>query len=375
MYKKDFAFWMPTNIHFGEDASMHMNDLIVGDHVMMIVSKTLYKNGSAKRIALSLGTNNITMYDDVESDPSTDCVDRAVAKAKEVEATTIIGIGGGSCMDVAKAVACLASEQDHILTYLGKKANVIKQRKRKLILVPTTAGTGSEVTNIGVFTNSSSKEKLPIASDQFYADDAIIDPLLTCTMPDKVCANTGMDAFCHALESYWNRNSNPISDTLAIQALQLILHNLKIVYDHPNHQSARGNMMLASMLAGMAFTQTKTTAAHAISYPLSAKYHVTHGEACAITLPALIRLSHELAAEKMSALEAELGFADQLTFADAVEQLLVDIKMPIRLSQLGAAEQDINQLVQVALAYQKQLDLTPVTLNAETLSSLISSLI
>ena len=373
MYCDVFMFHMPVRIHFKHGASLAMADYIDGNQVLILISHTLYKNGTAEAIEKSLSKVQVTFFHEIETDPTTACVQKAVLKAKELQATTIIGIGGGSCLDVAKAVACLATSSVDINDYL--EGNSVNQRKLKLILVPTTAGTGSEVTNVGVYTNTATGEKIPVVSPYFYADDAVIDPSLTYTMPSKVTANTGMDAFCHALEAYWNLNSNPISDELAVSAMKLILKHLSTVYHQPAHEEARNEMMLASLLAGIAFAQTRTTGAHALSYPLSALFHCTHGEACAITLPAWIKISHELADEKMKKLEKELGYENEEAFASAVENLLMDIHMPVYLSSLGVEKKDVDVIAAKAMRYQSQLALTPAKINEGVVKALILSIL
>lgn len=370
-----FHYWQPVRVHYADHASLHMKDLIIGKRVLILISTTLYHNGTAKAIEASLAGKNVTFFTGIQPDPSTQCVDKATEAAREVDADTIIGIGGGSCMDVAKAVACLKDTPDSILAYLGTQGKAFTERKTQLILVPTTAGTGSEVTNIGVFTNITSGEKLPLASDPFYADDAIIDPLLSYTTPPKVTANTGMDAFAHALEAYWNANSNPISDALAISAMKKIMEYLHQAYEHPQDAQARNHMMVASLLAGMAFSQTRTTGCHVLSYPLSTMYHGAHGESCAISLSAFIRISHEKEAEKMILLERELGYADQNEFADAVEALLQSVHMPTRLSQLGVKKSDVDTIIQTAMKSKKQLDLSPALMDENRLRRLIDSIL
>lgn len=370
-----FNCWQPVRIHYADNASLHMKELITGKRVLILIGKTLYQNGTAKAIATSLENKEITFFTGIEPDPSTDCVDKAVEAARNANADTIIGIGGGSCLDVAKAVACLKDSSDSIIAYLGAQGKELGERKTQLILVPTTAGTGSEVTNIGVFTNITSGEKLPLASNPFYADDAIIDPLLSYTTPYKVTANTGMDAFAHALEAYWNANSNPISDALAISAMKRIIANLQEVCEHPQDSQARNHMMIASLLAGMAFSQTRTTGCHVLSYPLSAMYHGAHGESCAISIPAFIRISHEKEAEKMMILEKELGYANQYEFADAIEALLQSVHMPTRLSQLGVTKADVDKITKIAMNSKRQLDLSPAVMDENRLKQLIYSIL
>ncbi|MGX8833420.1 iron-containing alcohol dehydrogenase [Amedibacillus sp. YH-ame6] len=373
MNRVAFEYWMPTKIHYGEHSLEHLKDEIQGNNIFILISRTLYKNGTAENIKKILCGKEVTFFYEIEPDPSTNCVNKAVERARNVKATTIVGIGGGSCIDVSKAVACLANKEGSIEDYISGK--VFEKRETKLILIPTTAGTGSEVTSVGVYTDSNKGVKKPLVNSQFYADVAIIDPVLTYTTPPKVTANTGMDAFAHALESYWNANSNPISDALAMNAMNLILNNIEKAYIEPDNKAARQNMMLASLLAGLAFTQTRTTGSHVLSYPISAMFHCTHGEACAVTLPAFIRISHELASNKMMKLEFQLNYQNEHEFAVAIEKLLDKINMPNKLSQLGVHKDDIEKIANDAMNYKNQLDLTPATMDVDSLKKLMYSIL
>ena len=141
---------------------------------------------------------------------------------------------------------------------------------------------------------------MPMVNQAFWPDLAVIDPELTYTVPPAVTASTGMDAFCHAIEAYWNRESNPISDALSLSAVKMILQNIKKAYDDPHDLGAREAMIISSLIAGISFSQTRTTGIHALSFPLTAEFGASHGTACSITLPAFIRISQEQAAEKLS---------------------------------------------------------------------------
>lgn len=276
-------------------------------------------------------------------------------------------------MDVAKAVSCLVNSPGSILDYYGDP-NLKFTRSVTLICIPTTAGTGSEVTNVGVFSNKETHAKVPMVKDEFWPDYSLLDYQLTYTLPPAVTASTGMDAFTHAIEAYWNKNANPICDILAKDAMKLILNNIKTAYSQPECQEARANMMFASLIAGIAFSQTRTTGIHALSFPLTTNFGASHGIACAVTAPAFIRASKEKEYKKMEALANYLGFEGIDQFADGVENLMRSINLPVRLSELGVTEADIPSIVKEGMG-APIINLSPITVTEQSVEQLLRSIL
>lgn len=369
-----FEYCMPSKIVFRHGAANDIKNYIQGDHVLIISDPFLYKNGTAEKIGSHLTDCQVAYFSDVEPNPSCESVDAAAQVARELGAQTVIGIGGGSSMDVSKIVSCLVTNEGSIYDYYSGGTRTFAPRQTRLICIPTTAGTGSEVTNVGVFTNRKTHIKMPMVDHQFWPDVSMLDPELTVTLPAPITASTGMDAFCHAIEAYWNKDSQPICDSLAKGAMKLILANIKCAYDHPSDREARGHMHLASLLAGIAFSQTRTTGIHAVSFPLTTEYGASHGIACAITLPAFIRISAEKAKDKVTALAHELGYDSIDALADGIEALMVSMKMPVRLHELGVREEAIPHIAQVGLG-ATIIQLTPATMNEETVSALLRSIL
>ncbi len=369
-----FEFCMPSKIVFRHGAAKDIKNYVQGDRILIISDPFLYHNGTAKGVGDHLTGCQVAYFSDIEPNPSCESVDAAAKAARELGAQTVIGMGGGSSMDVAKIVSCLVTNEGSIYDYYSGGTRTLSPRQTKLICIPTTAGTGSEVTNVGVFTNRKTHVKMPLVNHQFWPDVSMLDPELTYTLPAPVTASTGMDAFCHAIEAYWNRESQPICDCLAVEAMKLVLANIKTAYDHPDHQEARGNMHFASLLAGIAFSQTRTTGIHAVSFPLTTEYGASHGLACAITLPAFIRVSKEGAQEKVTALAKTLGFRSIDDLADGIESLMTSMKMPVRLSELGVREDAIDHIAQVGLT-AAIIQLTPAAMNQQTVSALLRSIL
>ncbi len=372
--KPDFSFYMPVRVAYGAGLSKKLDDFAPEGSVLVICDPFLYDNGTAQAIGGSLTGRTVEYFHHIEPNPSCESVDEAAAQARAMGAQCVVGLGGGSSMDVAKIVSCLLSNEGSIYDYYSGGTRVFRPRAETLILIPTTAGTGSEVTNVGVFTNRKIGIKMPLVTDCFWADVAILDPELTCSLPAPVTASTGMDAFCHAIEAYWNKESQPMCDMLAMGAMKSILANIETAYQTPGDLEARGNMLKASLIAGVAFSQTRTTGIHAISFPLTTEFHASHGTACSITLPAFIRLCGETCPGKLGALTAYLGYADAQTMANAVEELMVRMKMPVRLHELGVQEGDLDHITEVGLG-AAIIQLTPAVMNHETVRALLASIL
>lgn len=371
----EFRFWMPAHIRCGQGAALNMLDEIQGESVLIISDPFLYQNGTAERIGNALTGKTVVYFSQIEPNPSTTSVDACAALARKAGAQTIVGLGGGSSLDVAKVVACLTTNEGSIYDYYAGGTKKFAPRTTRLILIPTTAGTGSEVTNVGVFTDPRKGIKMPFVCGEFWADVALIDPEMTYTLPKGQTASTGMDAFCHAIEAYWNRESQPMCDYLAMGAMKSILENIRTAYAEPENAEARAAMIVSALTAGVAFSQTRTTGVHAVSFPLTTEFHANHGTACAITLPAFIRISTEMAADKMQALAQFLGYADVTALADGIEQLMADMGMPVRLSQLGVTDADIEHIAAVGMGAAAQMQLTPATMTQETLCRLLRTIL
>ncbi|MCI1722281.1 MAG: iron-containing alcohol dehydrogenase family protein [Lachnospiraceae bacterium] len=369
-----FDFCMPVHISFGAGVSGRAADFIEGTNVTIVCDPFLYKNGTAQKIGKKMKGKKVAYFSDIQPNPSGESVDAAAKVARDNKTDCVVGIGGGSSLDVAKMVACLVTNKGSIYDYYSGGTKKLKKRKTELILIPTTAGTGSEVTNVGVYTNPSKHIKMPFVENNFWADYALIDGELTYTLPAPVTASTGMDAFCHAIEAYWNRESKPICDYLSMGACKLILENIKKAYDKPDDIEARGNMILASLIAGVSFSQTRTTGIHALSFPLTVEYGASHGTACSITLPAFIKISAEKRPEKMQALAKFLGYRSVAALAKGVEALMKSMNMPLRLHEIGVKKDAIPHIATVGLG-AAIIQLTPAEMNQKTVEALLTSIL
>lgn len=374
MENKSFNYFMPTKLVFGDGVIQGLDELVKGKSLLIMSDPFLYNNGTAQKVAEATKIDSVAFFHEIEPNPSCQTVDQAVAIARENKVDVVIGLGGGSAMDASKMVSCLIDNEGSIFDYYSTGNKTLLPRNVQLICIPTTSGTGSEVTNIGVYTNKETHIKMPFASEFFWPDIALIDPNLTHTLPPHITASTGMDAFCHAIEAYWSVNSNPISDALSISVIKNILENIETAVKEPTNSEARSNMSFASVTAGISFSQTKTTGIHAVSFPLTVDFGASHGLACCITLPAFIRFAYAGRKAKMDQLFSVLGFDSMDAFVNRVETLMTEINLPIRLSALNVKESDLDHIVNVSMK-APLIHFTPGTMNEEVLHSLLKSIL
>src|SRR4051794_18772167 len=291
---KAFTFQAPPNILFEAGASKKLAELVAGygaKRVLLVTDKGVRNAGLTKNAEAGLvaGGCELTVFDDVEADPPSHVIERAVALCRDKEIELVASIGGGSALDTAKLVAYLAKTADRLDDIYG--VGLAKGERLPLLLAPTTAGTGSEVTPIAIGTTPTT-EKKGAASPRLLPDRAILDPELTLRLPQPATAATRLDAMGDAIEAYTSRHKkNPISDQLARQALALLSANIREVCTNGANLEARGNMLLGSMLAGMAFGNAPVPAVHALAYPIGAIFHVPHGLSNALVLMGVLRFN------------------------------------------------------------------------------------
>ncbi|GAB7548558.1 iron-containing alcohol dehydrogenase [Cupriavidus sp. 8B] len=297
---------------------------------------------------------DIAVFDQVEPDPPVAVVNAAVEAASD-SVDCVIGIGGGSTLDTAKLVAYLLASPCDPETIFG--VSVAAGDRLPLLLVPTTAGTGSEVTPIAIVT-SSSGEKKGIVAPQLLPDIAILDPLNTLTMPRAATAATAIDAMVHAIEAYTGKlKKNPFSDALAREALRLLVDNLPIVLSQPEHLEGRSNMLLGACLAGMAFANSPVGAVHALAYPLGARHHVAHGLSNALMLRVVMDFNMGSAGKAYAELGDYLGKhgGGAKGLQRALDELLVGSGLPASLSAVGIRPIDLPLLANDAMQQQRLL--------------------
>jgi alcohol dehydrogenase class IV len=341
----------------GEDATLELSRAIgrLGiQKVLIVTDKILVELGIVGQVAAKLEAAGVAsvVYDGVEPNPTFDQIDAGRALLRSDTCGAVVAIGGGSPMDAAKVIAaCGTNSKDP-----RKLAGMMKIRKRPLPIfaLPTTAGTGSEVTIVAVVSDTETHEKKQFIDPKLVPLMTALDPALMAGMPPHVTAATGVDALTHAVESFLSKTSNDQTETYIRMAIPLIFENLPRAFSNGDDLEARGAMAMASYYAGIAFTRTSVGYVHAIAHTFGARYNTPHGLANAITLPHILKFSAPAANERLAALAAmigiEQGSAEQRAdaFRAAVDELLRQLQIPTHLEDLQL--KDIPSIAQQALA-------------------------
>ena len=351
----------------GEQAS------VLGRKALLVLEPGLAEAGLEEKITASLanGCPDFVLFKDFVQEPEPDQADQAAATAREAGCDVVIGVGGGSAMDLAKAAAVLVTNQGRAVDYIG--VGLVPKPGLPTIMVPTTAGTGSEVTWTAVFTKRAEKAKGGINSPHMYPTLALLDPELTVSLPAGLTASTGMDALCHAIESFTSVKASPMSDLASGKAIQLIAQYLPVAVADGRNLEARENMLLGSLLAGLGLANAGVTAVHALSYPLGAVYGIPHGLANALLLPYVMNFNclgnpekFGRVTELMGENVTSLSMRDKAKMAaEAVHELMADIRLTAGLGDLGVEEQALEELAEKAMALGRVLDNNPRALTRE----------
>jgi alcohol dehydrogenase class IV len=357
---KTHTFYSPNKTIVGlESASLVADEIqhLGGDKVLIVTDPGVIQANLIAPIAESLQSKGIAyvLYDGVEPEPPSRVIDRGAEVFGSEGCNLILGIGGGSSLDVAKGISILTANEGNVLDYIG--VDRVPRKGASMILMPTTAGTGSEVTRVLVVTDEEQNTKNVVFTPFALTDVAIVDPLLTLSMPPKVTADTGIDALVHAIECYASMNATVFSDILAEKAIQLIARHLPMAWAKGSNIEARFQMSLAATLAGIAFGSGGLGAVHALAYPLGTEYHMTHGRTNAIMLPHIMRFNIPGNPEKYARIAALMGqdVADLPVLeaaelaVEAIQELLETINVSYKISDYGIPEEDLSKLVEGAM--------------------------
>ena len=354
-----FSFNTTPSLRMGAGLAGELGQItrpICGDQVLLVTDPGMMATGLVQQATdcLRAAGVEVTLFDQVQADPPEEIVLRAAQHARS--ATGVIGFGGGSSLDVAKLAALLAASGQPLAEAYG--IGNAQGPRLPLVLVPTTAGTGSEVTPISIVTTGAS-EKMGVVSPLLLPDLALLDPELTLGLPAHVTAATGIDAMVHAIEAYAsvNANNNPISRALAVEALRLMGRMLLRAVQKPDDLEARTGMLLGSMLAGQAFANSPVAAVHALAYPIGGHYKVPHGLSNALVLPHVLRFNAQVAPEAYAELLPHV-FPDlpAMNVADAAmkfAQSMADLSQACGLEQglreMGIAREALPELARDAM--------------------------
>lgn len=357
---KSFSYHIPTQIEFGNGAIARLPEFVRdlgGSRVLIVGDPGVQRAGLIDRVQSVLSGASIAsaVFADVESDPATRSVDDGTVKGKAEGCDLVVGIGGGSALDTAKAIGLMLVNDGNIKEYVG--IGKVPKPGAPVIAVPTTAGTGSELTIWSVLSDKVAKAKISVGSVLNCPKIALLDPELTLSLPPQITAATGMDALTHALESYVNTATQPISEAMSDQAMTLIAKSLRKAVLDGTDVEARGDMLLASSIAAMAFNSTRLGLVHAFAMPLGAKFGIPHGLVNAIMLPEVMRFNHlsnprkfariaEIFGEKTDGLSTEDAAALSVV---AIEKLKRDVGITAKLGNFGVTENRFDEIVDEAL--------------------------
>ena len=315
------TFLNPVRIHFGTGTLDTLPELVGQRRCIVVTTEGMARRGTLARVERGLGRLLAGTHTGVVSNPTVASCLAAAGAVRDTEADVLVALGGGSAIDTAKALAAQrASGQDGWLSrHLRHGAGVPEAfGPLPIIGVPTTAGTGSEVTMWGTVWDERTARKHSISHPRLYPEAALVDPSLTLSLPRVTTAATALDALSHGMEAIWNRSANPVSDALAVRAIGIIPGALRRALDAPDDLAARESLAAGALLAGLAMSNTRTALAHSISYPLTAELGLQHGFACSLTLPEILR---EVGGRFPERAELITGALRASSVEDAVEML------------------------------------------------------
>jgi len=356
----NFVFWSPTKIVFGENTALDVAievENLKCKKALIVTDRELAKNTDIpERIKKLLGNLCVGIFTDVEPDSGIHIVNQGAKLGKELGADCIVSVGGGSAIDTAKGVAILLKEGGKLQDYVGFQ--ILTRPQTPHIVIPTTAGTGSEVTYVAVIKNHEEGRKLLFGDYNILPNVAILDPKMTEGLPPRLTAATGMDAMCHAIEALHSLQREPIADGIALHAIRLIKEFLPKAVENGKDMMARGEMLIAANMAGIAFSNAQLGVVHALAHSVGARFKVHHGLANSILLPACLRYNadacDEVYLDVLSALGVNIEGIQPDKAGDVVADKIIEftkkLGLPQRLRDVGVPEEGLKECSELALS-------------------------
>ncbi|MED5223470.1 iron-containing alcohol dehydrogenase [Bacillus safensis] len=333
------------------------------------IKRELAKKGIASEIST-----------EIKPEPTEENIEDVFHTFLRGEHDAIIGIGGGSVLDAAKILAVLKTNDQPISALVG--TNLVEKRGVPTILIPTTSGTGSEVTPNAIVTFPEKELKIGMVSPHLLPDLVILDPALTLNLPKSITAATGMDAFTHALESYISNKANPFSDMFALESMRLISGSIQEAYHHGENLKARENMLVGAMYGGMALTSAGTAAVHAMAYPLGGKYKISHGVANSMLLPHVTAFNADHIIDRLEHVARAIGLAGAHTKQELAERVIhqieewtADLHIPQQLKAFGVSKEDVPALAQAASEVKRLMDNNPKPMSVSDIEQVYMKLL
>lgn len=340
-----WRFHNPTRIIFGESSLESIGDVVTGTSAVVVTSPGFTRRGLVDKIVKLLNERVILVIDNVTPNPSLKYIDE-LRRIQGIDAAdSIIALGGGSSLDTAKALSRIlrSNENMPVSDLFLEDPGHGENRAAPIIAIPTTAGTGSEVTPTATIWDLGAGMKRSLCGDDLFPKVALADPTLTYSLPDSMTISSGLDAISHALESIWNKNANPVSLMHATHSLRLSLDALpRLKINNQDHQ-ARSSMMKASLMAGLAISQTRTALAHSISYPITIELGIPHGIACSFALPEILEFNASSDDGRLKTLAADIG-------RDTVSSIVTELRR--LLEQLLPDTNYQNEIAEIPLTLE-----------------------
>ncbi len=347
--------------------------LLGGKRIFIFTDEGIVRAGICEQVLSILegAVESVSVFEKVPPEPPLETIHECLKLAREAECDLIIGLGGGSAMDVAKIISVLLTNDKSLDQMIG--VNLVDKRGLPKILIPTSAGTGSEVTPIVILTDQAENLKKGVVSDFLFPETAILDPELTISLPPGATAASGMDALIHAVEAYTSVNATPMTDHLAERAIELVAANIRSAWANGSNLEARMNMLEGSLLAGQAFANAGVTAVHAFAYPLGGEFHVPHGVSNAVMLCAVLRFNMIANLKKFAALGRllcpDVTSTDSKVVAEAgihfLEGLIVDLQLPRTLQELHVPQDAIPRMAEGVMKVTRLLANNPRKITLE----------
>jgi len=369
-----FVFQTVGKIHFGaetldslgkEAAALGHRALIIADRFALAQAEPVER---IRTVCRSAGVETVLLESPPAGEADLESVDRARRLRAEAKCALVIGLGGGSVLDTAKATAGLANEPAPVRDYFDGRA--IASEGIPWIAIPTTAGAGAEVTKNAVLCDPERNRKLSIRDDRFLADVVISDPRLTCSCPPNVTAASGMDALAQAIESFTSLGSNPLTDALAFEAARLILRSLVTAYRDGSNIAARSDMLLGSLLAGIALANARLGTIHGLAHPLGIRWKIAHGRICATLLVPVMRFNQSVVGEKYDRLSALVG----RPIIEHIEQLRDELSIPADLKPYRITDEEVEWIIRESLP-SGSLKMNPRPTSADDLRAILKPLL
>ena len=340
----DFTCHIPVRLLFGAGklALVGEETARLGHRAFIVTSGSAHRSGVLQRVLDALAASGVeaAVFDRVQPNPLTTTAEEGAMRARAIGADAVIGLGGGSALDTAKAIAFLAKNEGNISDYIFLRKT--GTQALPLVLIPTTCGTGSEGNHFAVLTNPQTGDKKSLRCEPIYGKTAIIDPQLMTTLPRSVAASVGFDAFSHCMEAFYAKASQPITDCLALRGMRLLAQSLPRVLDDPADLDAWAEVTVASTLGGMCIGAAGVGAVHGLEHPVSGLRNVTHGLGLAALTPEILRRSVAAAPEKLAAIAGIFGGSDETQAAEVLTDFMTRIGVQTTLGKLGVLPGDVE---------------------------------